>query len=181
MEFYIIRQIRFHSNHSFLKLESFYSPEGGKTRNVWNRYRYPSGSNCRGDILIPEVDARKRALPLWKGLDPNPDWFGLIFFGALLDITDNFPSLDKYIIIGKTKYADFLEEVVGYLFGFVFVAIGFWKWMPAIVALREEETTLKKSKEELQLKIEELTAELNVIRVQLEQNEVRLQEGHVPT
>jgi uncharacterized membrane protein len=107
--------------------------------------------------------------------------FGLIFFGALLDITDNFPSLDKYIIIGKTKYADFLEEVVGYLFGFVFVAIGFWKWMPAIVALREEETALKKSKEELQLKIEELTAELNVIRVQLEQNKVRLQEGHVPT
>jgi hypothetical protein len=31
------------------------------------------------------------------------------------------------------------------------------------------------------LKIEELTAELNVIRVQLEQNKVRLQEGHVPT
>ncbi len=100
--------------------------------------------------------------------------FGLIFFGALLDITDNFPGLSRYVIIGKTKYAEFLEEVVGYLFGFVFVAIGFWKWMPAIVALREEETALKKSKEELESKIEELTTQLKTVRVQLEQCRVRL-------
>jgi uncharacterized membrane protein len=107
--------------------------------------------------------------------------FGLIFFGALLDITDNFPGLNKYVIIGKSKYAEFLEEVVGYLSGFVFVAIGFWKWTPAIVALREEETALKKSKEELQLKIEGLTAELNAVRVQLEQHKTLLLEGHVST
>jgi uncharacterized membrane protein len=96
--------------------------------------------------------------------------FGLIFFGALVDITDNFPSLNKYVIIGKTKYADFLEEVVGYLFGLVSLAIGFWKWMPSIVALRREEAALKKSKEELQLKIDQLTAELNAVRAKLEQN-----------
>ena len=96
-----------------------------------------------------------------------------------MDITDNFPSLNKYIIIGKTKYADFLEEVVGYLFGFFSLAIGLWKWMPSIVALKKEETALKKSKEELQLKIDQLTAELNAIRVQLEQNKVLLEECRV--
>ncbi len=98
-----------------------------------------------------------------------PIGFGLIFFGSLLDITDNFPSLNKYIVIGNTKYEEFFEEVIGYLFGFVFVAIGFWKWIPGILALRKEEKALKKEKADLQLKIEELTVELNTIRLQLEQ------------
>lgn len=105
--------------------------------------------------------------------------FGLLFFGALLDITDNFPSLSQYVLIGKTKYEDFLEGVVGYLFGFIFLAIGFWKWMPAIFALRKEERDLKRSREELQLKIEELATELNAIRVKLEQCKSRLPEGRV--
>lgn len=104
--------------------------------------------------------------------------FGLLFFGALLDITDNFPSLSKYVIIGKTKYEDFLEGVVGYLFGFIFVAIGFWKWMPAIFVLRKEKIALNQSCEELQLKIEELTAELNAIRIKLEQSKALLPEDH---
>ena len=99
--------------------------------------------------------------------------FGFLFFGSLLEITDNFPGLSKYIIIGRTKYQDFLEEVVGYLFGFVFVAIGFFKWVPAIIALKREKAALKKSQEELQLKIEELTTELNAVRAQLEQEKVQ--------
>ena len=105
--------------------------------------------------------------------------FGLIFFGSVVNITDHFPSLNKFVIIGKTKYQDFLEEVVGYLFGCISLAIGFWKWMPAILALREEEVALKKSKQELRLKIEELTAEFNAVRIQLEQSKARSHEGHV--
>jgi len=104
--------------------------------------------------------------------------FGLLFFGALLDITDNFPSLSKYVIIGKTKYEDFLGDV-GYLFGFIFVAIGFWKWMPAIFALRKEKIALNQSREDLRLKIEELTAELNAIRIELERSKAQLPGGHV--
>ena len=102
--------------------------------------------------------------------------FGLLFFGAVLDITDSFPSLNKYVIIGKTKYEAFLMEVVGYLFGFVFVAIGFWKWIPAIIALRKEKMELGKTREELELKIEKLTVELNAVRAQLEQSKTRLHE-----
>ena len=77
-------------------------------------------------------------------------------------------------MIGNTKYEEFFEEVIGYLFGFVFVAIGFWKWIPSILALRKEEKALKKEKADLQLKIEELTAELNTIRLQLEQYKASL-------
>jgi hypothetical protein len=112
---------------------------------------------------------RKEDFRIHKGWIFVPIGFGLILFGSLLNITDNFPSLNKYIVIGDTKYEEFLEEVIGYFFGFVFVGIGFWKWIPSILALRKEENALKREKEELQLKIKELTAELDAVRLQLEQ------------
>jgi hypothetical protein len=117
---------------------------------------------------------RKEDVRIHKGWIFVPIGFGLIFFGSLLDITDNFPSLNKYVLIGDTKYEEFLEEVIGYFFGFVFVGIGFWKWIPSILALRKEEKVLKQEKEELQLKIKELTAELDAVRLQLEQCKVSL-------
>ena len=94
---------------------------------------------------------RKEDVRFRKGWIFVPIGFGLIFFGSLLDITDNFPSLNKYIVIGNTRYEEFFEEVIGYLFGFVFVAIGFWKWIPSILALKKEEKALKKEKADLQL------------------------------
>ncbi len=115
-----------------------------------------------------------------KGWIFVPIGFGLIFFGALLDITDNFPYLNKYVVIGNTKYEEFLEEVIGYFFGFVFVAIGFWKWIPSILALRKEESALKKEKEELEHKIQGLTSELNAVRLQLEQTKASLNTSRSP-
>jgi hypothetical protein len=117
---------------------------------------------------------RKEDLRFHKGWIFVPIGFGLILFGSLLDITDNFPSLSKYVLIGDTKYEEFLEQVVGYFFGFVFVGIGFWKWIPSILVLRKEEKALKQEKEELQLKIKELTAELDAVRLQLEQGKASL-------
>jgi hypothetical protein len=117
---------------------------------------------------------RKEDVRFRKGWIFVPIGFGLIFFGSLLDITNNFPSLNKYVVIGNTKYEEFFEEVIGYFFGFFFVAIGFWKWIPSILVLRREEKALKKEKVDLQLKIEELTAELNTIRLQLEQHKASL-------
>ena len=117
---------------------------------------------------------KKEDVRFRKGWIFVPIGFGLIFFGSLLDITDNFPSLNKYVVIGNTRYEVFFEEVIGYIFGFVFVAIGFWKWIPSILSLRREEKALKKEKADLQLKIEELTTELNTIRLQLEQHKASL-------
>jgi len=123
---------------------------------------------------------RKEDVHFRKGWIFVPIGFGLIFFGSLLDITDNFPYLNKYVVIGNTKYEEFLEEVIGYFSGFVFVAIGFWKWIPSILTLRKEENALKKEKEELELKIEGLTAELNAVRLQLEQAKASLKTSHFP-
>lgn len=112
---------------------------------------------------------RKEDGHLHKGWIFIPIGFGLIFFGSLMDITDNFPYLNKYVLIGNTKYEQIVEEVVGYIFGFVFVAIGFWKWGPSILALKKEERALKKEKEELQAKIKELSDELDAVRLHLQQ------------
>ena len=37
----------------------------------------------------------------------------LVFLGGVFDITDNFSSLNKYVIIGDTVYQAFLEKSSG--------------------------------------------------------------------
>jgi hypothetical protein len=59
----------------------------------------------------------------------------LVLFGSLLDITDNFPELDKFVVVGHTPVEAFLEKVVGYLGGFLFLFVGFWKWIPLAARL----------------------------------------------
>lgn len=90
--------------------------------------------------------------------------FGLLFLGGLLNIADNFPALGKYIIIGRTRYSNFLEQIIGYVFGLLFLGIGFWRWVPAIIALRAEEVALRKSEKELKQRIVELTAERDKLK-----------------
>jgi hypothetical protein len=94
--------------------------------------------------------------------------FGLLFLAGLLNVADNFPSLSKYIIIGRTRYADFLEQIIGYVFGLLFLGIGFWRWIPAIIALRAEEVVLRRSQEELKRQVAELTAERNKLKTIIE-------------
>lgn len=87
--------------------------------------------------------------------------FGLLFFGGLLNLSDHFPTLQRYLTLGRRDYADLLEQVIGYLFGLLFVGIGFWQWTPAILALRAEELALRRSQEELQRQVAALTEERN--------------------
>ena len=82
--------------------------------------------------------------------------FGLILFGMLIDITDNFPDLNHYIIIGDTKYQAFLEKVIGYLLGFILLSIGFWKWIPNVIRLRQANEQLAKEIKERKRTEEEL-------------------------
>ena len=60
--------------------------------------------------------------------------FGLVLFGALIDITDNFPALNRLVVVGDTPVQAFLEKLVGYLGGFTLVAVGVWRWLPAVAA-----------------------------------------------
>ena len=56
--------------------------------------------------------------------------FSLLLFGMVLDVSDNFPELNQFEVIGDTSTEAILEKVVGYLGGFICLAIGFWKWLP---------------------------------------------------
>ena len=94
--------------------------------------------------------------------------FALTLFGMLIDITDNFPSLNKYVIIGDTEYQAFLEKVIGYLFGFLLLTIGFWKWIPTVISLRRAKMALKRSHDVLELKVEKRTADLRMINEELQ-------------
>jgi len=60
--------------------------------------------------------------------------FGLVLFGALIDITDNFPALNRLVVVGDTPAQAFLEKLVGYLGGFTLLAVGVWRWLPAVAA-----------------------------------------------
>ena len=60
--------------------------------------------------------------------------FGLLLFGNLMDITDNFESLNRFIFIGDTPQQAILEKLVGFLGGFVFLAIGLVRWIPTVVS-----------------------------------------------
>ena len=69
--------------------------------------------------------------------------FALITFASILDITDNFPSLDRFVILGDTAYQAILEKVVGYLGGFLFITVGFWKWLPGVHELQSTQYQLE--------------------------------------
>jgi signal transduction histidine kinase/DNA-binding response OmpR family regulator len=109
-----------------------------------------------GGLFIFLIVAGRR-----KGLKRQSGWslilcgFGLLLFGMVIDITDNFPQLNKYIVIGDTPFESFLEKVVGHMLGFFLLAIGFWRLIPAIVGLQETQTRLQASHRELRREIRE--------------------------
>ena len=73
--------------------------------------------------------------------------FTLAFFGSVLDITDNFPGLNGYVVIGDTATEAFLEKVGGFLLGPSLILFGFLHWVPLIarnvVQRRLSETALE--------------------------------------
>lgn len=63
--------------------------------------------------------------------------FGLLLFGSVLDITDNFENLNRFVIIGDTEVEAFLEKFVGFLGGFLLLAIGLMRWIPGVQSLSD--------------------------------------------
>lgn len=78
----------------------------------------------------------------------KPGWsliiggFSLILFGMLIDLSDNFAALDRFVVVGDTTFEAVFEKVVGYLLGFTLLAFGFWKWLPHVIEVRKSEKDL---------------------------------------
>jgi PAS domain S-box-containing protein len=88
--------------------------------------------------------------------------FSFLLFGSLLDITDNFASLNWLLFIGNTQLEAILEKFVGYLGGFLLVAIGLVRWIPTVQNLTDEINDREKAEQRLALSKQE-QANLNQI------------------
>jgi hypothetical protein len=105
-----------------------------------------------GIILVLFKTWQSKAISRISGWRTLVAGFGLIFFGTVIDITDNFEELNRFIIIGDTEVQAFLEKVVGYLLGFVLLALGIFRWLPRLIE-HEELIQIKIEVQEERLKV----------------------------
>ena len=61
--------------------------------------------------------------------------FALLFFANVLDITDNFESLNRFVVIGDTAVQAFLEKIIGFLCGLLLLTIGLVRWIPTLTGV----------------------------------------------
>ncbi len=107
----------------------------------------------------------------------HPGWkqiligFTLITFATILDITDEIPGLEKFVIIGDTVIEAFLEKLPGYLLGFIMVLIGFYKMIPSLLKAQEAEKELAEHREHLEQLVKNRTQELEGAQAELLQQE----------
>jgi len=79
--------------------------------------------------------------------------FFLLLIGSAVDISDNFEQLNRFVIIGDTPAQAFIEKMVGFLGGFVVLAIGLLRWIPKVASVKETESlaiSLRQSNEQLE-------------------------------
>lgn len=86
---------------------------------------------------------RKESLSIHAGWREILCGVVLVLLASVLDITDNFPALNKFVIIGDTRTEAFLEKVVGYLGGYILLFIGFWRWIFLAAELEETHAYLQ--------------------------------------
>jgi hypothetical protein len=61
----------------------------------------------------------------------------LIALGSAIDVTDNFPSLNKFVLIGDTPTQAFIEKVICSVGGISLCAVGLLLWIPTISSLEK--------------------------------------------
>ena len=60
--------------------------------------------------------------------------FALLVIGMGVDFLNDIPLIKRYIAYDNNLYYSFFENIVGYLAGFIMLAIGFQKWIPGVAA-----------------------------------------------
>ena len=103
---------------------------------------------------------RHHLIPRQPGIRQVIIGFGLLLFSSIIDITDNFPSLNFLVLIGDTELQAFLEKVVGMLLGLIFLSEGFKRWIPSIQVLENTRQSLNKLIIELDKRIKKRSIEL---------------------
>jgi PAS domain S-box-containing protein len=128
-----------------------------------------------GIVLFLWRVGRKRFEATRKGWNLIVGGFGLLLFGSLIDITDNFEALNPFVIIGDTWIEAFLEKFVGFIGGFMVLAWGLVLWMPRTHRLsceidrrRRADEALRHEREMLETRVQERTRELESVNADLQ-------------
>ncbi len=106
--------------------------------------------------------------------------FAFVVCGVLIGITDSFFGVNNSIVIGGTKYQSFMATMIGFLPGFLLLGCGFWKWVPAVLVLREQpaqpeivpEVVPEAVSAEPDARIEEYEGRLKTLEEQLAQERI---------
>lgn len=122
---------------------------------------------------------------LWRGrrdrLGSQRGWrllvigFALILMGEVLDITDNFERLNRFVLIGDTETEALLEKVAGYLIGGFFLFLGALQWIPLVGELRRSKEEIRRHSEHLEELVEERSVDLRRANAELTASKQELQ------
>jgi diguanylate cyclase (GGDEF)-like protein/PAS domain S-box-containing protein len=121
------------------------------------------------------VAGRRHGLRRQKGWSFIAWGFGLLLFGSLLDVTDNFEGLSRLVVFGDTEVQAFLEKVVGYLLGFALLAVGFAFWLPLVGTLNTAEQRLMRHNDQLEGEVAQRTASTREASEDLRESKARLE------
>jgi len=110
-------------------------------------------------MLGPGRDALRKS-PGWSLIKYG---FGLLLISSLVDVTDNFPQLNQFVILGNTQYQSFLEKIVGSMGGFLLLVLGFRKWLPVVAKLETTTVELERSRNDLESARDHLQEILNTL------------------
>jgi PAS domain S-box-containing protein len=98
---------------------------------------------CSGIILVLLLKNQHKELAHHPGWRAVLGGFALLFLGMVVDITDNFPSLSRFVILGQTDAEAVFEKIFGYLGGAILLAWGIWKLAPALEGLLNTRRNLR--------------------------------------
>ena len=107
-------------------------------------------------------------------LSEDPGWglilsgFLLLLFGALVDISDHFPELGRFVFLGRTPLQSVAEKMVGFFGGFLLLAVGLFRWLPQVAERRRLQEKLRLENDDLQEKLRIGSQELHLNRMQSE-------------
>ena len=98
--------------------------------------------------------------------------FVVIFSALVLGVTESFPSLSKFVVIGNTSYERLLRNGVLFPLGFILVTVGASKLLPFLNRLAKADAKLRRMLAELEDRVRERTTDLVAANEQLQREAV---------
>ena len=113
-------------------------------------------------LIIPARHTRFARLP---GSRLIVIGFSLLLLATLLDISDEIPGLERYVIIGATSTEAYLETIFGYLAAFITLFAGFVKLIPSIARIEEVSEELREKEEKFRSVFETIPDVVGITRL----------------